>query len=499
MKIKKKILPLAFLGLSPMASASATTTETGVQDPYATTILDSIGKKKPVPKDTFKININAIVPSDTISATESNKIIDTLVKRYNQTPDAFKIEDIYKLMNFMQNPALFYNKLNIPLNQAKQMAEFITPQMLKKLGLSEKKELISHAVENAAVNMSESDAYAIMADKELSDLIVDKADLYEKSLDFVLKDTSDILQNQHKKELIENCLKYATENQNNSQAINLYISIFEYTTNLIHNFYNSKDKEQAFALIRWLSNNIDAANKLILSGTKMDKEISIRIPSQAVLNDCRQAFNRLGLAKIYNDAYNAFLKTGGKTYPANYTSKNAHKIFKDYLLIIYYQHKKLNESERKELEYLKNYYPEVQLFEKYFSVAYLDMGNRDKIDYFAAKLNTMKPGSKIKYPKEVKESIEARSHNINLPIEIMKENGILVPNFVVSQKRTDFDSYIDSDVSVGAIFNKINKMLEQQIELVRIQEYTAQRLNKLQSENDEDLEKVLVQEITHGF
>ena len=42
-------------------------------------------------------------------------------------------------------------------------------------------------------------------------------------------------------------------------------------------------------------------------------------------------------------------------------------------------------------------------------------------------------------------------------------------------------------------------MLEQQIELVRIQEYTAQRLNKLQSENDEDLEKVLVQEMTHGF
>lgn len=499
MKLKKKILPFAFLGLSPTAVASQTAPNSSedIKNSATTEIVsDSINATSD--KSTYVVNVMDIIPSDTLTAQESNKIIDDLILRYNKKPDAFRIEDIYKLMTFMQNPSLFYNKLNMPVNQAKALSEIITPQLLNKIGISDKKDILVHSANKNVTNISDSEAFSLATNKEIMDLIKDKEKIYSKALNSVLSNSEDILQNQNKKDLIINSLNYSIENQNNDNAISLYIKIFEYTTKVIHDFYNIGEKEKTFELIRWLSNCIDEANKKISVNTKMDKIIAVRIPSEAVVKGCNQSFNKLGLTKIYNDAYYAYLKTGTRNYRMGYTSKNAHRIFQAYLSIIYLQHKPLNQKEQEELAELLKAYPESKLFDKYFSIAYLDMGNRDKIDYFAAKLNSS-AGSKKAYPKEIKESINNRAEKIKQPIEMMKENGILVPDFDADKTRINYTDFIHSDLSINVIFNKINDMLEQQINLIKAQEQTAKQLQKLQKEKDDDTLgfEMLVQRAEH--
>ncbi len=489
MSVAKKLLPFAFLGLSPAASAAPNAPATK-SDAQKITAANRILTPTSRP-DTLKLDIAAFARDDTIDLANDMSHIDTLIVYYNKRPNKFRASDITKLLEIMRNPTYLYSQLKMPLTHARYVYDNISVNAMERLGITNRMDIIANSVIKTVYEISPTDAALIMLNDDLAPRVTAAHDtLLTRALDVALENPAHLNNAPNNRKLIQLALNYATEHPDVDASIALYMRVFNCATHMIQSFQSTIGTQtDELHAISWLSMEIDMANHKIKTGSKMDKTIAIRIPSQAVVTNCGTTYNRLVLASLYNRAYWGFLVSQSDK-PANGfsipSSDTARGIFMDYMKIIYLQHKgnRISESQRAKLDTLLQTYPETALFRDYFRFAYVDFGNsRDMISNYSATLMTANKKGDIAIPRELIRALDERHTKLAKPRAHMRSYDIDVPDFVPQTKRMTYRGFKQSDMATNVIFDKINGVLAQQINVILSQERTAKQLLKLQKQS----------------
>ncbi len=491
MGLKKKILPLAFLGLSPAAGAN--TTAPKVQNNARDTARVERVVKKPVnkiPADTLKLDIAAFAREDTLGMANDMSHIDVLVRAYNKSPNKFNPANITKLLEIMRTPMYLYSQMRMPLVHARYVYDNISDSALHRMDIKNRMEIIANSVNKTVYDITPDDAYLIMLNDKLAPLVKPSHNvLIDKALNIALQNPRGLAKNDKNQQIITSALQWSTSHADLDSAVTIYMRVFSTATDMISGYQlDISMPTDELNSINWLAFAIDNANHSIPSGSMMDKSVSVRVPSQAVVANCNGMINRLVLTRLYNRAYWLYLSSGGMNKPSSGASvpvdENAYKVMLDYMNIIYLKHNPRGvKNAAAQLDTLLQAYPEVALFHEYFSAAYLDYNGLHgaMADYTAELRTTTKKNKTVTMSRDLEKKLLARhKKTVDMRAQMMAYD-IKVPEFAHKTNRMTWAGYCKSDITARVVFDKIDAMLGKQIDLATSHKRTATQLLELQN------------------
>ncbi len=459
MKLKHKILPLLFLGLSPGAGKA----------------------QNSVPQDSTKIlHTEVFTPEE---QQENDKEVQTaFTERYNQVPENFDVEKLCKLLEITQNPQSWYNTLKMPLDHVLYLGEHLSENTLKELGYEKGQELVADYLRKND-DISVKNARVLIFNDNLYPYIKHNYKITGAILDEALKDPLEISSNTEKKAIIYRCATAYMEDQDNEQAVEQYLKIFDTATNLIRNYNpDAANVSKQLEAINWYSGYINGFNQSIKSNTLLDRTMAIKVPRDAVLRECKITKTKVMLAQIYNDAYYDMSVTSGQLVRKK-MSPAVRQIYDNYLKSIKI-YKNIDEGHAGEkdkvtLAEIKKNYPEVELFYGYFSKAYMDNIQSSLTDYM---LELRESKKEKKVPEKIMRALKTRAADIVEAKAMMNDNGIDVPSFDAATHKVDIYAFNKSDWHTNNIYFKINDVLEGQMAATRGKELTVLQLSGEENE-----------------
>lgn len=459
MKLKHKILPLLFLGLSPAAGKA----------------------QNSVPQDSTKISHTEVFTPE--EQRENDKEVQTaFTERYNQVPENFDVEKLCKLLEITQNPQSWYNALKMPLDHVLYLGEHLSENTLKELGYEKGQELVADYLRKND-DISVKNARALIFNDDLYPYIKHNYKITGAILDEALKDPIEIENSREKKAIIYRCATAYMEDQDNEQAVEQYLKIFDTATDLIRNYNpDAANVSKQIEAINWYSGYINGFNQSIKSNTLLDRTMAVKVPRDAVLRECKITKTKVMLAQIYNDAYFDMSVTSGQLARKK-MSPTVRQVYNNYLksIKIYrdIDEGHAGEKDKTELEKIKKEYPEVELFYGYFSKAYMDNIQSSLTDYM---LELRESKKEKKVPEKIMRALKNRATGIAEAKAMMNENGIDVPSFDVTMHKVDIYAFNRSDWHTNNIYFKINDVLDKQMSATKGKEMTVLRLSDEENE-----------------
>lgn len=459
MKLKHKIFPLLFLGLSPTAGKA----------------------QNSVPQDSTKISHTEVFTPE--EQKENDKEVQTaFTERYNQVPENFDVEKLCKLLEITQNPQSWYNALKMPLDHVLYLGEHLSENTLKELDYEKGQELVADYLRKND-DISVKNARVLIFNDNLYPYIKHNYKITGAILDEALKDPLEISSNTEKKAIIYRCATAYMEDQDNEQAVEQYLKIFDTATNLIRNYNpDAANVSKQLEAINWYSGYINGFNQSIRSNTLLDRTMAVKVPRDAVLRECKITKTKVMLAQIYNDAYYDMSVTSGQLIRKK-MSPAVRQIYDNYLKSIKI-YKNIDEGhagekDKTDLEKIKKEYPEVELFYGYFSKAYMDNIQSSLTDYM---LELRESKKEKKVPEKIMRALKTRAADIVEAKAMMNDNGIDVPSFDAATHKVDIYAFNKSDWHTNNIYFKINDVLEGQMAATRGKELTVLQLSGEENE-----------------
>lgn len=460
MKLKHKILPLLFLGLSPTTGKA----------------------QNSMPQDSKKISHTEVFTPE--EQQENDEEVQTaFTERYNQVPENFDVEKLCKLLEIAQNPQSWYNALKMPLDHIFYLGEHLSENTLKKLGYAKGQELVSDYLRKND-EISVENAKSLIFNDKLYPYIKHNYKITGAILDEAIKDPIEIANNREKKAIIYRCATAYMEDQDNEQAVEQYLKIFDTATDLIRNYNpDTEDASKQIEAINWYSCCINGFNQSIKSNTLLDRTMAIKIPREAVLKECKITKTKIMLAQIYNDACYDMVVCSGYS-AGKKMSSSVRRIYDTYMksIRIYKAIDAGNagEKEKLELEEIKKNNPEVELFYNYFSKAYMDNIQSSLTDYM---LELRESKKEKRVPEKIMRALKNRAINIVEAKNMMKDNGIDVPGFDATIYKADIYAFNKSDWHTNNIYFKINDVLDKQMAATKGKELTVLDLSNEENTN----------------
>lgn len=397
MKLSKLLLPLTFLGLTPTARA-ATNTQT----------TNSVPQNKTIKTTNHKATNNAKIAnfSDFQEDDDTAEIHRKLINSYNAKPNAHNIDNIIKLLNIMDDPKPVYDMLRLSIEHAQYFMKKITPELQKKLDITDKEDILFTAINNHIYETSDEDAFKFVATHSNLYKLKNPAVTLNKALNIALSDMSLVGKSDAHMNCISNIMNFTLSHQNDSEIINLYSKIFIATANMIRDYNQSDSVQDVYTQsINALTNKIEKFNTHITSGSSLDKEIQFKKPHEYIIQEYRNNAYHVNLALIYNQAYVRFIARTYKFQQPGFTNKTAQKIYSNYIEAIEIQYlirtNSATDAQKQKLTKLVEIHPEINLFEPYFCSVYLNTHEYHKVLEFITKVQTSKSGKAVTVPKEI--------------------------------------------------------------------------------------------------
>lgn len=397
MNLKKLLLPLTFLGLSPAAHASdkAPASDTVPQNKITQTV-DSVKHKN---KKTVKF-------TDAQYEYESAEIHKQLINSYNAKPHAHNIEKIFKLLTIMDNPNSVYSHLRLSVPHAQYLASKMTPELQKKLHISAKENIVFTAINNNFHKMSDQDLFDFVSAYSNLNKLQNPYIVLSKALNVALADKAQIGKSNKHINCISNIMNFALSHQDDAKITELYTKIFITTANMIRDYNKNDSVKNTYAKsINALTKKIEKFNTHIIPGSVLDSKIQIKRPHDYVIQEYTNIAQRVNLAMVYNRAYFYFMTYAYETHKQVYNNKNTQNLHLDYIEAIKIQFliRKLmaTDEQKQQLKNLRKKHPEIDLFEPYFCSMYLNIPEYHAISKFISELRTNKSDKALSVPKEV--------------------------------------------------------------------------------------------------
>ena len=520
MKLKNIILPLSFLGLAPGAKAQTApenqnnsiqnknieliqTPTQNIADTTKTIHFNEVQKNDSVindivtrlttpkfvtPDTTATINLNNTLnlrPVVVDEELESEDLIAPLVKNYNKNPEAYDFNKIYQLLNLMPDPRDLYEQLEIPIRHAIILTDEITPELLEKLDIVDKNDILMTSIEKKPEALTDQEAFNFIADGNIVRVIKKPERIIEKSLKIALQNLDSIHTNQRQFDCISNIMDYTLLHQDSPEMARLYMEIFIATTNIIRQYDANKDQKNIhLESINKLSLAIEQFNRNIIHNSVLDQEIIIKSPRDFVLNEYQDITHRVNLTKIYNEAYYTFLTNRYKANRQRFNNPAIQKLFSDYIdaieLLTRARNKKLTEQQHKQLNELTQRYPEIKLFDPYFSNIYINTTSYDQFLSFITSIHAAKSNKPQKIPTEILSMLGTCQQQANSYRSILKGYSINLPEIQFAPSRKiSYSDAVSGPLNPYEIFKKIDSTLYQQARALTFQHKALQRLAKI--------------------
>lgn len=477
MNLKKLLLPLTFLGLSPAARAADKVPGTdSIPQNKITHTVDSVKTKH---HKTAKFS-----DYQEDEDYETAEIHRKLVNSYNAKPNAHNIDKIIKLLSIMDDPKTVYDMLRLSIPHAKYFAGIITPTLQKKLNIAAKEDIVFTAVNNHIYEMSDQEAFDFVATHSNLNKLKNPPVTLTKALNIALADKSLIGQSKAHINCISNIMNYALSHQDDKKITDLYAKIFVTTAHMIRD-YNQNDSVQNNygKSIHALTRKIETFNTHISNGSLLDKEIEIKKPHDYVIQEYANISNRINLAMIYNRAYMNFVSRALDLRHPVYSSKVTQNLYLDYVNSIEIQYlirnQMANKDQEEQLKKLIAAHPEIKLFEPYFCNLYLNTPEYNKIMKLVAQVRTNKSKKAVPVPKEITQFLAKCEANASAQQILINNQMINVPSISLAiPKQLSMDQLRKSVLTPVNIYNQITEALDRQLHDVTFQKNSTMALTK---------------------
>ena len=486
MKLKKIIFPLTFLGLSPTNANAAKTTKPDSVPQNKTEL--SFSEITLIPQDTLDFwdeqekNLNAI-EQDSIAQKEMRSMHIKLLNSYNASPNKHNFTQIIEFLNKIENPHLFYNKMQLSIKHAKYLTENITPELQKKLQISDISDIMIDAINKRTNEIPDQDAFNFIILGQNFDKLQQPAVIMDKALKYALSDINALGSSFPRKKCISLIMEYATQNQNDTEIVKLYSTIFITTAKIIREFNESNENQsQQIQAMNTLVPLIENFNSKIIPNSILDHELQIKKPHDYVINEYNNIFYRINLAKIYNDAYFYYMMKSPNLHKQIYSNQLSNEAYVDYVQAIELQSlartTQLSQEQQTQLDNLIKKRPEIKLFEPYYSNVYLNTEDKKKINDF---LRTVKSSKKneVSVPASIAKILKNHQTNADTQKQIILDNYIKLPEIKLTLPNKFFYNYIMSSSMISSnVFNNIKSALRKQYDDVLIQKQSLERITQ---------------------
>lgn len=493
MNIKKLLLPLTFLGLSPTAHAANTNTNQTDSVPKTQKNAD-FSAITFIPQHTIDFmdaqeDSLRLVSEDSITSAEMSAIHNKLIKTYNETPYKYSINDIINLLYKIENPHKFYKELHLSIPHAQYFMENITPQLQNKLHIQDKTDILITAINNRAHTLSNEEALYFAVDGKYFDKIAEPAVVLHKALQIPLNNIVKIGQQPLYKQCIQNIIDFVFANQDDTEVIKLYSDIFIATAQTIREFNEKTDTQEQYAIsMNYLVPLVERYNARIKPNSVLDQEIKIKKPHDYVINQYDEIFFRINLTKIYNDAYLKYIMQSPNMKQPIYKSASANKMYLTYINAIELQTiartKKLTLEQQTTLDSIIKQHPEIALFEPYFANVYYNTENRKEILDFMAKVKFTK--NKLStLPVKLSNILKQMQESVNKQCKLLHENLINIPKLTVTLPHKVYYSDImnKSNLPPMTTHEHIKSALYKQYDDVSMQKQSLLRITQNNNTN----------------
>lgn len=485
MKLSKLVLPLSFLGLAPHASATAT--ENSATDNPRHKIVASVDND--TLSNAYKGSIAILEFGEDVEAAE---VRNAFVTAYNKNPNGFDANSIEKIFEITDNPRYFYEHMNLSIPHAEYMTRRASANLLKKLHVSNRLEILGRSISIYADTISPEHSLELVANGKILPFVMNVQPLMRKALDKIMPDIKTVTQNKKYTDALENIMQYAIANQNDSNAVKLYLDVFVATADEIRRYDVQGDAARpVLNAIEWLSKNIETYNREITPKSKLDTQLQIKSPHEFVLNQYSSISYRVNLAKIYNAAYHDFIVSNGnpKLLKPKYMDKRVQDLYTDYFMSMYFVRMadagKMSPDDKKHYDKLLSAHPEIKLFAPYFAGVYVDVAGRDKFLDFLATLRTSAKQGRMNVPRPVSALIASCEKQARESQSQIEQYDISLPVFdVAAVNKLSWQDYMRSPWNPNVVHNNIDSNLNMQLQSLMFQQDALQRLIQNNSKKD---------------
>jgi hypothetical protein len=484
MNIKKFLLPLTFLGLSP--SARATDTNTTDSIPQQKQITD-FSKITQIPKSTidfFDAQADSIrrAVNDSISESEVKTVHNHIIKTYNATPEKYNINQLIDLLNKIDHPDKMYEQMRLSMHHANYLANNITPELQNKLNITNKSDIIITAANKRASDMPEYDAFRFIIDGKYFNRLKNPELIMTKALHVATSDITQIGKNQEYKKCIVNIIEFVFQHQNNPKLVKLYSDIFLTTAKIIREYNEqTNNKELYLTSMNTLVPLVEKYNSRITANSVLDTEISIKKPHDFVINQYDNIFTRITLAKIYNQAYLTYMLNPLNLKKRIYGNNTIHSIYIDYIDAIEIQTiartNKLTPEQEIKLNKLLLSHPEIELFDPYFANVYMNTETRKEIMEFMEKIKFSKSKNNT-IPPKILQLLKELQINADNQCQKIINNHINMPimTLTLPHKISYTDIMNKSNFAPKNVYDRIDLSLQKQYDDVSVQKMSLTRI-----------------------
>lgn len=477
MKLSKLVLPLSFLGLAPHASATAT--ENAAMDNPSHKIVASVDND--TLSNAYKDSIAILEFDEDIDAVE---VRNDFIAAYNKNPNGFDASSIAKIFEITDNPLYFYEHMNLSVPHAEYMTRNASANLLQKLHVSNRLEILGRSISIYADEISPEHSLELVANGKILPFVMNVQPLMRKALDKILLNIKIVNQNKKYTDALENIMRYAIANQDDSNAVKLYLDVFVATADEIRGYEAQGDAARPVSnSIEWLSKNIEKYNREITPNSQLDTQLQIKSPHEFVLNQYSNISHRVNLAKIYNAAYYDFIISNGnpQLLKPKYMDKRVQNLYTEYFMSMYFGRMadagKMSPDDKKHYDKLLSAHPEIKLFAPYFSGVYVDVAGRDKFLDFLVILSTSAKQGRINIPRPVSTLFASCEKQVRESQPQIEQYNISLPVFNVSDvKRLSWYDYMQSPWNPNVVHNNIDSYLDSQLQSLMFQRETLQRL-----------------------
>ncbi|MEE1029640.1 MAG: hypothetical protein UIC65_01315 [Alphaproteobacteria bacterium] len=489
MKLKKILLPLTFLGLSPTARAADNTQTTDSVPQNKTEQTTNFSNITLIPENTinfFDAQEDSVrhAVNDSIGSAEIKKVHNKLIETYNANPDKYNINQIIDLLNRMDRPDKIYEQLRLSMHHANYFANNITPQLQNKLNITDKSDIIITAANKRAHDMPEYDAFRFAITGKYFDKIQNPDIILSKALNVALGDITKILKQSDYEKCIVNIAEYVFLHQDNPKLTKLYSDIFVATAKTIREYNEQTDNQDKYlASMNTLVPLIEKYNARIMPGSMMDKELNIKKPHDYVINQYNDIFTRITLAKIYNEAYLKYMLQSHDLTKRVFGNNTLHNIYMNYMTAIDLQTiartQQLSSEQQTKLNNILKQHPEIALFEPYFASVYFNTAERQKIRDFMTKVRFSKNQTDI-VPNQISTLLQKLQNDADAQRQLIIENLINMPDLTLTLPHKVSYSEImrQSSFAPTNVHDSIDYSLRKQYDDVSVQKQSLERITK---------------------
>ena len=473
MNLRKLLLPLTFLGLSPAAHADNKVQKNDSLPQHK--ITHTIDSTKTTHKKTVKF-------TDAQEDEENANIQRMLISGYNAKPHAYRFDNIIKLLKIADNAKTLYNALHLSLPHAKYLVAHITPELQQKLGIKAKEDILFTAINHRAAEISEKDAFEFVATHNNLNKLKNPVIILNKALNIALSDVSIIGQSPAHINCISNIMNFALSHQDDKKITALYSKIFVTTAHMIRDYNQNDSVQDKYAYsINELTSKIEKFNKHITPGSVLDSELQIKRPHEYVIQEYRSIAQRVNMALVYNNAYYRFLSKAHFVHPVVYTHKPTQKLYQDYVDAIeiksLVRENMATSTQKQKLKKLIAAHPEIELFDPYFSAVYLNLVNRDQILDFTVQLHTSKSNKALTVPKKIFTVLAQCNANAIPQQKLINQHMIKAPNIALKvPKKLSVSQMMKSVLNPQNIEKTIAQSLNKQLQDLDWQAHSMQKL-----------------------